>query len=93
MRFAKNRAGEVNGLVNVLYRGIDDKDGYVTWVCCCACTPWSKFRVRGADLERTLSCGCAPAEGIRRRSAIRIIRMSGDLVEHVADIGALPMAA
>jgi len=78
--------------VNVLYRGIDE-NGFPTWVCSCACTPWSKFRVRGADLERTLSCGCVPAERVRCRSAIRIMPMSGDLVEHVADIGALPMAA
>jgi len=93
MRSAKDRTSEVNGLVKVQYRGIDDADGCVTWVCSCACSPWSKFSVRGADLKRTLSCGCAPAERIRRRSAIRIMPMSGEPVGHVAEIGALPMAA
>lgn len=56
-RYAKDRTGEVNGLVKVLYRAIDE-DGYVTWVCSCACSPTSKFRVRGIELKTTLSCGC-----------------------------------
>lgn len=46
MRSASDRTGEVNGIVTALYRGIDE-DGCPTWMCCCACTPTSKFRVRG----------------------------------------------
>ena len=93
MRFANDRTGEVNGLVKVLYRGIDDADGRVTWVCCCACSPWSKFQVRGCDLARTLSCGCVLPERFRRLGGIRVMPLSNHPVGQVADIGALPMAA
>lgn len=93
MRSAKDRTGEVNGLLNVLYRGIDE-NGFPTWVCSCACTQWSKFRVRGADLERTLSCGCVPAERVRRRSCVTTMPTVSDSIgQEVVHLPALPMAA
>lgn len=76
MRFANDRTAEVNGLVKALHRGIDDRDGCAVWVCSCACNPSSKFRVRGKELRKTLSCGCLSPQAdralMRRRRSLAV---------------------
>jgi hypothetical protein len=70
LRRAKDRTGEENGLVRVMYRGIDDEDGFVVWVVSCACCPVSKFHVKGVELKETMSCGCLPPQTKRTRGRL-----------------------
>lgn len=98
MRSAIDRIGEVNGIVTALYRGVDE-NGFPTWVCSCACKPSSKFRVRGNELTKTLSCGCLPPQAeralMRRRSFLIAggALDSGDPVRASAYPFELPLAA